>query len=881
MKRSISFLLALCLIVSSLSVTAFATDEDSSSSGGFGSDTRGDGEGTLSFVGQNWACRTVGKSVTVTASVSSDGMDFTSEYEALKDRPSKYGSTVLRFSTCEYYAFVITINGVEYLFAGTPYFSHSDGISAMSVYRNGVLLGEFPIAPYTISFDILLEKGSTDLYYYYRCLRTSGSSETSLSSMRNFSSVSFFSDIGTVASASIRACKSTVDLEPTGMLSYIFDASLPFSTTRTSAIEAIYDSQPDWSSVPATSYLFYDLPSGTSIYSNLTVLVEGFSGFGSDDSMPHGTLTVYSVTDDGKRGGLLTRVGPVVPDFTSDGYKYKFPTSFVLPGSNIVYPSSLFYCFSLGGDSYPLNGLTLSCKVLQAPNIYIKTLGTISSSSEINIEDTTKNIYDTVVANNKTVLSNISTIISHLKSIGTDVSSIKGFVNKIVTAINDLGTDLDSVLTYLQSIVSSLEYLPLIYNRLNAVGLSEDTIQALASAIAAGISLEGSDLSQLENYLSSILNQCEHLDDLVVDLSYKLDTGNSALADILGELSKMKPDVAFCVQYLTGIYNTLSMMATPVQEARDYLYESKNTLLSILNEMQSFDAVTKATLDSVLANLVSQGADLSSMKSYLALIHQNGLDANALLSDLLAELQKVEAANTETNERLKAIQEVLEDFEVTINKTVNEVINESDQRGLQGLISRIVSALLSVIDFVGDLFGSIFTSVPSTISAFNDCTAFWGDSKTYVYTPHQVAGYGGTGASYENSNESVQALFVEAEKYLGYPYVFGGSSPTTSFDCSGFVCYALNQSGVYSTARITAQGLFDACAPVDQLTAMPGDLVFFTGTYDSGETVSHVGIYAGDGRMLHCGDPVQYATITTAYWQSHLYGFGRLPYNAQ
>lgn len=122
-------------------------------------------------------------------------------------------------------------------------------------------------------------------------------------------------------------------------------------------------------------------------------------------------------------------------------------------------------------------------------------------------------------------------------------------------------------------------------------------------------------------------------------------------------------------------------------------------------------------------------------------------------------------------------------------------------------------------------------------------------------------------------------MFAEAEKYLGYPYVFGGSSPETSFDCSGFVCYSLNHSGVYSIGRTTAQGLYDACTPVDRFDAKPGDLVFFTGTYDCADTVSHVGIYAGDGKMLHCGDPIQYTSIDTSYWQAHFYAFGRLSYN--
>ena len=132
--------------------------------------------------------------------------------------------------------------------------------------------------------------------------------------------------------------------------------------------------------------------------------------------------------------------------------------------------------------------------------------------------------------------------------------------------------------------------------------------------------------------------------------------------------------------------------------------------------------------------------------------------------------------------------------------------------------------------------------------------------------------YGG-GASYDD--ETVQRLFEEAEKYLGMPYVWGGSSPATSFDCSGFVSYVFTNSGVCNMGRLTAQGIYNICTPVAPEEARPGDIIFFTGTYNAGEPVTHVGIYAGDGQMIHCGDPIQYTSITSAYWQSHFYGFGR------
>ena len=124
-------------------------------------------------------------------------------------------------------------------------------------------------------------------------------------------------------------------------------------------------------------------------------------------------------------------------------------------------------------------------------------------------------------------------------------------------------------------------------------------------------------------------------------------------------------------------------------------------------------------------------------------------------------------------------------------------------------------------------------------------------------------------------DETFAAMISEAEKYLGYPYVWGGSSPSTSFDCSGFVSWVINHSG-WSVGRQTAQGLYNLCTPVSSAQAKPGDLIYFVGTYDTAG-VSHVGIYVGGGMMIHCGDPISYANINTSYWQSHYFSFGRLP----
>lgn len=149
-----------------------------------------------------------------------------------------------------------------------------------------------------------------------------------------------------------------------------------------------------------------------------------------------------------------------------------------------------------------------------------------------------------------------------------------------------------------------------------------------------------------------------------------------------------------------------------------------------------------------------------------------------------------------------------------------------------------------------------------------------GEQTIYGETPGATGG--GTGnvippESYDDA--TVQALMTEANRYLGMPYTFGGTAPA-SFDCSAFVCWVFSNSGVHDLPRTTAQGIFDQCAPVSAADAKAGDIIFFTGTYNAGRPVTHVGIYCGNGIMVHCGDPIQYTSIHSAYWQSHFYGFG-------
>lgn len=137
------------------------------------------------------------------------------------------------------------------------------------------------------------------------------------------------------------------------------------------------------------------------------------------------------------------------------------------------------------------------------------------------------------------------------------------------------------------------------------------------------------------------------------------------------------------------------------------------------------------------------------------------------------------------------------------------------------------------------------------------------------YTDYDIPGEALTDEKFAN-------MIQEAEKYLGYPYVWGGSSPSTSFDCSGFVSWVINNCGNgWNVGRLTANGLMGVCDIIPKSEAKPGDLIFFQGTYDT-SGASHVGIYVGNGMMIHCGNPISYASIETSYWQQHYYCMGRI-----
>lgn len=189
-----------------------------------------------------------------------------------------------------------------------------------------------------------------------------------------------------------------------------------------------------------------------------------------------------------------------------------------------------------------------------------------------------------------------------------------------------------------------------------------------------------------------------------------------------------------------------------------------------------------------------------------------------------------------------------------VNKGLGTVIDSS---GLTDDQKKRYEVVLELMGNRPDIFGDDIYATP-------------GGGSTGEYTDYDIPGEALTDTAFAN-------MIQEAEKYLGYPYVWGGSSPSTSFDCSGFVSWVINNCGNgWSVGRQTANGLKNLCDIIPPTEAKPGDLIFFQGTYAT-TGASHVGIYVGNGMMIHCGNPISYASVESSYWQEHFYCYGRIP----
>lgn len=325
---------------------------------------------------------------------------------------------------------------------------------------------------------------------------------------------------------------------------------------------------------------------------------------------------------------------------------------------------------------------------------------------------------------------------------------------------------------------------------------------------------------------------------------------------ILGLFFMLFKEISNIGSITSGI--TSNVMATS--------YLSKKEVLSdINNEFSSYEYALQDEIDSIEENYPNYdeyhikgdpvGHDVHELFSYLTARYGEIKSTDEIKKDLkklFNQMYKKEyTSKTITKYDKDGNPYTYKILTLTITKKSIDKIAKEEFANYETNMAHYLS-LLENQGNMGDYFGSGY-----------------GDLGDIVDNPN----FGNPGIEFDDV--AVRRLFGEAEKHIGKRYVFGASGPR-NFDCSGFVCWSFTKSGVKNMPRTTAWRIYtDYCNPVSPSQAKPGDIIFFKGTYNSGTPISHVGIYAGNGMMIHAGDPIQYANINTRYWKEHFYAFGR------
>lgn len=336
-------------------------------------------------------------------------------------------------------------------------------------------------------------------------------------------------------------------------------------------------------------------------------------------------------------------------------------------------------------------------------------------------------------------------------------------------------------------------------------------------------------------------------------LSYiLLRTANCALADD----QKIKNDISSTEQRLSQIEKEIESLETEKKLKSDEIVQADANLKQLNDSIAELELqITDTTAELSAAELTEQES-YDQFANRLRIMYEQGNNSYIALllgaeniSDAIKRIEiikEISSYDSEIYNGYKETRETIEEKGNALSSQKEELQNRSDEFNEQ--ISQKNIELEAIVAEIASK-NSEKSSIETQLTELNTSL---------------------------KSMDYADQLFAEAEKYLGMPYVFGGSTPETSFDCSGFVCYATTHSGVYDLPRTTAQGIYNQCIKISPSEAKRGDIIFFQGTYNAGETVTHVGFYAGDGKMLHCGDPIQYTSTQTDYWKSHFYAFGRL-----
>lgn len=325
---------------------------------------------------------------------------------------------------------------------------------------------------------------------------------------------------------------------------------------------------------------------------------------------------------------------------------------------------------------------------------------------------------------------------------------------------------------------------------------------------------------------------------------------------ILGLFFMLFKEISNIGSITSGI--TSNVMATS--------YLSKKEVLSdINNEFSSYEYALQDEIDSIKENYPNYD-------EYHIKGDPVGHDVHELFSYLTARYGEIKSTD-EIKKELKKLFNQMYKKEYT-SKTITKYDKDGNPYTYKILTLTITKK--SIDKIAKEEFANYETNMAHYLSLLENqgnmgdyFGSGYGDLGDIVDNPN----FGNPGIEFDDV--AVRRLFGEAEKHIGKRYVFGASGPG-NFDCSGFVCWSFTKSGVKNMPRTTAWRIYtDYCNPVSPSQAKPGDIIFFKGTYNSGTPISHVGIYAGNGMMIHAGDPIQYANINTRYWKEHFYAFGR------
>ena len=343
--------------------------------------------------------------------------------------------------------------------------------------------------------------------------------------------------------------------------------------------------------------------------------------------------------------------------------------------------------------------------------------------------------------------------------------------------------------------------------------------------------------------------------------------------------------VSSCSSMLTGGLNTVLASSYTAEDSdingaeRDYVAK-ETELRNTLNSIES----TYPGYDEYRYNLAEIGHDPYELTSYLTVMYEDYTRAEvqnelqrlfnqqyAISYDVKKEVRTRTEMQTQINYEWEWDEEIGDWLLIETEEEV-EVEVEYDYWILtttltNNSLGRILASRLD--DDQKERYKVLLETRGNREGLFPDSPALAGGINIGEYTDYDIPPEALTDTKFRR-------MITEAEKYLGYPYVWGGSSPSTSFDCSGFVSWVINHCGNgWNVGRLGAQGLMNICSIIPKSEAKPGDLIFFQGTYDT-TGASHVAIYCGNNMMIHCGNPIQYANISHAYWQEHFYCFGRL-----